>query len=132
MHQRMHMPTLNLGLSARRRARLIASCLTGWMMLFVYGSVFAQLAAPEPNAAEAPTVGGPVRLRQINPVSAADDRLAMTNITSAPVPYVSGEFERFVQRQAGVGLDVRRFGADLISGGLDNRGADLSPLVPAD
>ena len=46
--------------------------------------------------------------------------------------YVPGEFERFVQSQAGSDVEIRRFGADLITPLLDNRGGDFSPLVPAD
>ena len=123
------MPTLNPGSPALRRARMIASSLTIAVMLFAISSVFAQTAA-EATQAETPMVGGPVRLRQVNP--AMEDRLAPPNIASAPAPYVPGEFERFVQRQAGAGLEVQRFGADLVSGGYDSRGAELSPLVPAD
>ena len=84
-------------------------------------------------ATEPSVPGGPVRLRQAAAQPALDDRstgIAMPAAT--PVPYVPGEFERFVQRQAGPTVEVRRFGADLISGGFDNRGADLSPLVPGD
>jgi len=125
----MPMPTLNPGSPALRRARMIASSLTIAVMLFAISSVFAQTAA-EATQAETPMVGGPVRLRQVNP--AMEDRLAPPNIASAPAPYVPGEFERFVQRQAGAGLEVQRFGADLVSGGYDSRGAELSPLVPAD
>jgi protein involved in polysaccharide export with SLBB domain len=90
---------------------------------------------PEPAVA-----GGPVRLRQATTQPLVDDRLMGVAVPAAPalspaasiVPYVPGEFERFVQRQAGPTPEVRRFGNDLIAGGLDNRGADLSPLVPAD
>lgn len=46
-------------------------------------------------------------------------------------PYVPGEFERFVQNQAGAGVEIRRFGSDLIAGSLDGTGAELSPLVPS-
>jgi protein involved in polysaccharide export with SLBB domain len=50
-----------------------------------------------------------------------------------PAPYVPGEFERFVQRLAGLSApEVRRLGAELITGSEDGRGADLSPLVPPD
>ena len=49
-----------------------------------------------------------------------------------PAPYVPGEFERFVEKQAGPDVEIRRFGSDLIAGSLDGRGAELSPLVPAD
>ncbi len=48
------------------------------------------------------------------------------------MPYVPGEFERYVQQQAGSNLAVRRFGAELVTGAPDGRGAELSPLAPAD
>ena len=114
-----------------RRARLIASSIAIAALMCAGGSATAQAAA-EANQAEAPTAGGPVRLRQVNPAPVVDDRMSLANLAPASVPYVPGEFERFVQRQAGAGMDVQRFGADLVSGGYDNRGAELSPLVPAD
>ena len=84
-------------------------------------------------ATEPAVTGGPVRLRQATTQPLVDDRLTGIAVPAATaVPYVPGEFERFVQRQAGPTVEVRRFGADLISGGFDNRGADLSPLVPSD
>ncbi len=68
-----------------------------------------------------------MRLRQ--PASSInDDRPPVT--LPAPPPYVPGEFERFVQKQGGT--EVRRLGAELVSGDYDTRGADLSPLVPAE
>ena len=100
-------------------------------MLFAGGVVIVQAAAAqETNNVEPPAAGGPIRLRQVNPAPLLDERQAMP--APAAVPYVPGEFERFVQRQAGAGLDVQRFGANLVSGGFDSRGAELSPLVPAD
>lgn len=51
---------------------------------------------------------------------------------AVPSPYVPGEFERFVQRQAAPGIEVQRFGAELLAGLPDGRAGDLSPLVPAD
>jgi len=81
---------------------------------------------------ETPAAGGPIRLRQPTAANLADDR-AITTLAAAPViPYVPGEFERFVQRQAGPNVEVRRFGAELVSGTFDTRGAELSPLVPAE
>lgn len=53
------------------------------------------------------------------------------DLQSKPV-HVPSEFERFVQAQAGNGIEIRRFGADLVAGSLDAVGAELSPLVPAE
>ena len=50
--------------------------------------------------------------------------------------YVPGEFERFVQRLVGPvmpGLPrITRFGAELVTPSLDERGGELSPVPPAD
>ena len=48
----------------------------------------------------------------------------------APPPYRPGEFELFVQRQAG-GASVRRFGAEVVAGDYDGM-SDGSPAVPSD
>jgi protein involved in polysaccharide export with SLBB domain len=79
--------------------------------------------------------GGPVRLRALP--AARDDgrdtsRLAVEPLTPPAPPYVPGEFERYVQQQAGGDTTVRRFGSELVTGGADGRGAELSPLAPAD
>lgn len=104
-----------------------ATALCGLCFLCSSSPAFAQTAVLE-SAADAPTVGGPLRLRQPAQVSIDDAQ----SVAPPPAPYVAGEFERFVQRQAGFGIDVRRFGADLMVGGFDGRGAELSPLVPLD
>ena len=49
-----------------------------------------------------------------------------------PAPYVPGEFERFVQKQAEPDVEIRRFGSELVSGSLDAVGTEPSPLVPAE
>ena len=91
------------------------------------GGAQAQTAFPD-NATE-PTTPGVVRLRP-TPVPIYE--------TGRPLPvpavavYVPGEFERFVQAQAGPGVEVRRFGAALIADTSDSRSDELSPLVPAD
>jgi len=75
---------------------------------------------------------GPVRLRQpaFNALE-VDER--MPSAPAVPVAaYVPGEFEKFVQQQAGADTEVRRFGAELVTVGADQHGAELSPLVPAD
>jgi protein involved in polysaccharide export with SLBB domain len=76
---------------------------------------------------------GVARLRQ--PLPDTDERTLDTSraLPAAPVtPYVPGEFEKFVQQQAGPDIEIRRFGWELLSAGLDGRGAELSPLAPAD
>jgi protein involved in polysaccharide export with SLBB domain len=102
------------------------------------GTAAAQTSALEGgsnNAAEGNPAGGPVRLRQPSQQT-NEDRLPPASVgvpaTVAPTPYLPGEFERFVQRQAGTEAEVRRLGADLIAGTFDSRGAELSPLVPQD
>lgn len=92
--------------------------------------------APSESAGEAPS-SGPVRLRQ-QPQQAqqqpvpAEERPTPAGPSAAPaLPYVPGEFERYVQAQASGNLEIRRLGADLMTGG-DGRSADLSPIVPPD
>jgi protein involved in polysaccharide export with SLBB domain len=48
------------------------------------------------------------------------------------VPYVPGEFERFVQRQAGPDVEVRRLGAEIVTGGTDSTAEEAAQLVPDD
>lgn len=48
-------------------------------------------------------------------------------------PTPQGEFQRYVQRQAGPEIPIKRLGADLMTAGdPDDRGAELSPVVPSD
>lgn len=100
-------------------------------MVLLWAALVGPVGA-QTGSAEAPTAApaGVIRLQQ-PPRSPA--RTPSEEVPAAPVeevPYVPGEFERFVQRQAGV--EVRRFGAELVVGTADQRVADLSPLVPAD
>lgn len=126
------MPISKARTPSRPSAKLLASALIAAAMLFSSAGISAQTTTQDNQAtAEAAGLGGPIRLRQFNTPSAAEDRQT-TPAAAVAAPYVPGEFERFVQRQAGVGVDVQRFGADLVSGGFDSRGAELSPLVPAD
>ena len=46
--------------------------------------------------------------------------------------YVPGEFEMFVQKQAGPEIEIRRFGADLMLAPLDRSITETAPLVPVD
>ena len=114
-----------------RLARLLASALTTISVLsWAPSAAWAQAATADATTTETPAAaGGPIRLRQTaTPAPTLEERLP-----TAPLPvYVPGEFERYVARQAGDGVELRRFGADLLNGGLDSRSADLSPLVPAD
>ena len=114
-----------------RLARLLASALTTISVLsWAPTAAWAQAATADATTTETPAAaGGPIRLRQTaTPAPTLEERLP-----TAPLPvYVPGEFERYVARQAGDGVELRRFGADLLNGGLDSRSADLSPLVPAD
>lgn len=68
-----------------------------------------------------------VRLLSPMPAAAAEERTQLPS-SAADVP---GEFERFVQSRAGSDA-IRRFGAELVTGSPDSRGAELSPLVPAE
>ncbi|MBL8289949.1 MAG: SLBB domain-containing protein [Rubrivivax sp.] len=81
------------------------------------------------------------RLRQpALPSSAADERTSPAGtragppgLEEEPLPYVPGEFERFVQQQTGLKRpQIRRFGADLVLAPADPKIADVSPLVPED
>lgn len=104
------------------------SALTAGLLALAGAGAFAQSDASASAVAEPSVPGGPIRLRQPTAPTSIDERPSPI----AEIAYVAGEFERFVQRQAGPGVDVRRFGAELISGGFDSRGAETSPLVPAD
>ena len=86
----------------------------------------AQSAAPE--AAEASS--GSIRLRQPAPPSI--DREGAPVAPAAEQPYVTGEFERFVQSRAGATSTPRRLGSELVTQPGDSRGAELSQLVPED
>lgn len=92
----------------------------------------AQGAVAVGNASIASPVeqGAPVRLAQ--PVVAYPTLLQTGDGESrqAETPYVPGEFERFVQRQSAV--PVKRLGAELVTGNLSGRAAELSTSVPTD
>ncbi len=100
------------------------------------GQSIAQSNPTGPSAGNEPAIsGGPIRLRSSAPAASLDERFIPAPAAAAPpvIPkYVPGEFERFVQRQSGSVSEVRRFGADLITGIADGVGADTSPLVPGD
>ena len=140
------MPPQIVSPALRFSARLtVPSVLAGLMVVLIAatllcaGRAHAQTPATEGAVpAEAAVPGGPIRLRQSTTAPSFDERPSANPAPSspapapAPAPYVPGEFERFVQRQAGATVEVRRFGAELVSGGFDARAAEISPLVPAD
>lgn len=123
------------GWSRSLSALLVALCCN---TLCLVGAALAQTRAESSDTAE-PGPGGPIRLRQpaqtqvqgteVAPVSM---RAQGTEVAPVPpsTPYQLGEFEQYVQRQSLV--PIRRLGAELIGGGYDSRGSDLSPLVPGD
>jgi protein involved in polysaccharide export with SLBB domain len=85
-------------------------------------------------------VTGPVRLRSQGPVPTGRDRTGRAQTADgmpSPLPlYQPGEFEQFVQRQAGPDVEIRRFGAELMTPETDRLqqrdAAEFAPLVPAD
>jgi protein involved in polysaccharide export with SLBB domain len=93
------------------------------------------------GAADAQNLGGPIRLRQ--PAAPALSGAAqgtpaptagMMPSLSQPLPLARpaiGEFEQFVQRLAEP-VEVRRFGAELVTPSEADDTADPLPLVPAD
>ncbi len=121
------------------------ACVTLLMLLLLLTNIesLAQGSATNANtgntANEMGASGGPIRLRAPAYTAPVEDKPAAVAVVppAPPAPpaaarYVPGEFERFVQRQAGPGADVRRFGADLISGPTDGANVEASPLVPVD
>ena len=111
--------------------RYLETCiaaLTAGLLALAGAGAFAQSETSASTVVEPSVQSGSIRLRQPPAVASVDERPSPT----AEIAYLAGEFERFVQRQAGTTVEVRRFGAELISGGFDNRSAETSPLVPTD
>jgi protein involved in polysaccharide export with SLBB domain len=81
------------------------------------------------------TFGGPLRLRAApsgrDEARDTRDAAGAADRKTAATPYLPGEFELYVQQQAG-DATIRRFGAELITGAFDGRSDELSPLAPAD
>lgn len=92
----------------------------------------AVLAAEVPSLVETP---GPVRLQAPAATPPTVPAPSGTNAEPPPPPpqpYVPGEFERYVQQQAGSSIEVRRIGSELVTALAEGRGLDFSPLVPGD
>jgi protein involved in polysaccharide export with SLBB domain len=120
-----------------RALKPIAAALLGLGALLVSAQAQTSLnpSLPQPGAEfsePAPAGGGPMRLRAPAAERIAPRELPVQAEPAAAAPYVPGEFERYVQQQAGGDATVRRFGAELVTGAHDARGAELSPLAPAD
>jgi protein involved in polysaccharide export with SLBB domain len=110
---------------------------------FLLGLLWAGIANAQVTTLDRPTTA--VETQASRALSARDQPSAPTtdrpgetqrpNEALRPPP-LPGEFERFVQSLVGpVGPEtpeVRRLGAELITGGFDSHGAELSPLVPPD
>lgn len=100
-------------------AMALLACTLGW-----HPSASAQRA----DAPEVQDPSGPIRLRQAQAPAAAPAPAPRSD----PAPYVPGEFERYVQRQVGPGIEVRRLGAEVVSGSADGTTDDAAPVVPDD
>lgn len=126
------MSRTNWRLLVRGVALLCSPWLTA-LSLVAGSTVCAQTLQREPAPAAdlATPIPGVTKLRQ-QPIPNGEETEAPAAPTSPLAPYVPSEFERFVQRQAGGGVELRRFGSDLFTGPTETRGAELSPLVPAD
>ncbi|MET0540246.1 MAG: SLBB domain-containing protein [Variovorax sp.] len=94
----------------------------------------------EGNSNGSSGVSGPVRLRTPGASAPAQERLPREGVEPRtpgplPPPYQPGEFELFVQRQAGPNLTVKRLGAELmtmLASDPVSAAAEFAPLVPAD
>ena len=126
------MPLFRTLRPARRALAAVLLTATTWA---AQGQI--PLTAATPQAAELleGQTGGPVRLRQqalVLPETLVAAPAAAVPVAPPVPPYVAGEFERFVQQQAGPDVQVRRFGWELMQASADGAVGELSPLVPAD
>ena len=125
----------------RHRAHIAQGLLAGLVFAMSMGASAQQTATERDLGADVPSASGAIRLRQgqnaqgaqrsgVTP-EFADDRLPGPRVDPIPL-YVPGEFEQFVQKQAGTAVEVRRFGSELVAGSPDGGSTELSPLVPAE
>jgi protein involved in polysaccharide export with SLBB domain len=111
-------------------AALLTCLLRCATTLLAAGAATAQQAPLTEAQGTGDTGGSVVRLRAAQPVPTPELERPQPPPSPATV-YVPGEFERFVMLQAGAGVDVRRFGAELMTASNDVRSStELSPLVP--
>lgn len=91
--------------------------------------------ASSPAAGETSTREGPIRLRQ--PAPLPSENALREELPRAQTPYLPGDFERFVQRQAALAgqasqAEIRRLGADLVTRSNELITQDATPVVPPD
>ena len=111
-----------------RVASLWAATLCALLASLVGMPALGQQSPSSETAAATDVNPSVVHLRATPSAPAEPGRVAPT-LPSAP--YVPGEFERFVTLQVGPGVEVRRFGAELMSASADTpSSAEMSPLVP--
>jgi len=135
---------MNPSLTSRALPGLLAMA---WLCLVASAAAQTSLNPGVPAPASTPEAGAeaaprPQRLRQ--PTSPAtgpqsEPRLLLSDPTrpeagALDAAYVPGEFERFVQQQAGLKVPIRRFGADLMTAVSADKqlSPEISPLVPDD
>jgi len=128
------------------RRLLALACLAGCMAVALAQTslnpgVPAPTTSGTDNSGEA-TQGRPPRLRSNTPGSGQAEERTQPGTPRQPgstqplrgeLPlYEPGEFERFVQLQAGSRMPILRMGADLVTGAKDEAPQEVSPLVPDD
>lgn len=122
--------------SSRRCWRALGGLALASLVLSSHAQMTLTPATPQAAELLQGPTAGPVRLRQ--PVPAVPEEtlgqgvMRSAVVTPAEPIYVPGEFERFVQQQAGPDVRIRRFGWELMDASLDGVGSELSPLVPTD
>ncbi|MGD9834206.1 MAG: polysaccharide biosynthesis/export family protein, partial [Piscinibacter sp.] len=126
------------------------------MLLIAAGAAQAQVDPLQvANETAGAAAGSPIRLRQAPPaavptgreptgMAAAAERADQPRYAPEPPPYQPDDFERYVRKLAGIDesrvvaglgghqLDIRRFGAEVITAAQGMAAPDHGALVPAD
>jgi protein involved in polysaccharide export with SLBB domain len=129
--------------ASRRWAQLSRVAAVAVLTLLFSNAAWAQRVDGAESKETSTAPGGPVRLQGAQPnnpnrqpqgTAQQQDMVTASDLdtTNQTTPYIAGEFERYVQSRVGLEPRVRRLGAELITGGFDGKGADLSPVVPDD
>lgn len=134
--------TDRIQLAPRRiAARETRAVLGAWLLA---AGLLAALPSPA-QTTDVPSTGGPIRLRQPGAAAAATVQNPAATAPAAgpaaapgtpisplrPLKPLPGEFEEFVQRLAEP-VEIRRFGAELMTPGEGDEITDPLPLVPPD